>query len=311
MPITSLFLSRAKIIRIIWFSYALILAFNTLIYKNNPIIRLNPMTDQSKAIVLTNPTFAEAAATIEKALLQRRTLVVAGDCRVQYTGRAKSTLEPGDRLLIIKDDGSLLVHRPTGYEPVNWQPTGSVFHVQATPDELEIHGTRQKPHETVHITFNAVYMVSALNLTDAGDFLLHATEDDMHRAILLKPELLEEGFKPISWEKKVEPGFVDIYGEDKNGKLVIVEVKRKTATKEAALQLAKYIEPIKAKVNREVRAILVAPSLANGVQRMLATMGLEYKALDPKICANVLKRSENTKLEAYFLKPQESDFERK
>ena len=70
---------------------------------------------------------------------------------------------------------------------------------------------------------------------------------------LLKPELLEEGFKPISWEKKVEPGFVDIYGEDKNGKLVIVEVKRKTASKEAALQLAKYIEPIKAKVNREVR----------------------------------------------------------
>ena len=105
-------------------------------------------------------------------------------------------------------------------------------------------------------------MVSALNLLDSGDFLLHASEDDMHRAILLKPELLEEGFKPISWEKKVEPGFVDIYGEDKDGKLVIVEVKRKTASKEAALQLAKYIEPIKAKVNREVRAVLVAPSSA-------------------------------------------------
>jgi len=69
----------------------------------------------------------------------------------------------------------------------------------------------------------------------------------MHRAILLKPELLEWGFKPISWEKHVQPGFVDIYGEDKNGKLVIVEVKRKTATKENALQLAKYIEPIKSK----------------------------------------------------------------
>ena len=98
----------------------------------------------------------------------------------------------------------------------------------------------------------------------------------------LKPELLEEGFKPISWEKKVEPGFVDIYGEDKNGKLVIVEVKRKTASKEAALQLAKYVEPIKAKVNREVRAVLVAPSLGKDVQRMLVTLGLEFKALGPK-----------------------------
>jgi RecB family endonuclease NucS len=150
------------------------------------------------------------------------------------------------------------------------------------------------------VTFAKVFMVSSLNLLDSGAFLLNASEDDMHRAILLKPELLEEGFKPISWEKKVEPGFVDIYGEDKNGKLVIVEVKRKTASKEAALQLAKYIEPLKAKVNREVRAILAAPSLGKDVQRMLVTLGLEYKELDPKICAEVLKKTENSKLERFF-----------
>jgi endonuclease len=259
----------------------------------------------SKATVQVNPTLPEAAEVIEKALSQRRTLIVAGNCHVHYTGRAKSTLEPGERLLIIKEDGSLLVHRPTGYEPVNWQPAGSVFHVQTKGDELEIHGVRQKPRESVRVTFTAIYVVSALSLTDSGDFLLHATEDDMHRAILLKPELFEEGFKPISWEKHVEPGFVDIYGEDKNGKLVIMEVKRKTASKEAALQLAKYIEPIKAKVNREVRAVLVAPSLGKDVQRMLVTLGLEYKALDPKVCAEVLKKTPNNKLETFFKKEQE------
>jgi RecB family endonuclease NucS len=262
------------------------------------------MQPTAKATVQVNPTLSEAASTIEKALTQKRTLIVAGNCHVHYAGRAKSTLEPGERLLIIKEDGSLLVHRPTGYEPVNWQPAGSVFHVQLKADELEVHGIRQKPRESVRVTFTAVYMVSALSLADSGDFLLHATEDDMHRAILLKPELFEEGFKPISWEKKVDPGFVDIYGEDKNGKLVIIEVKRKTASKEAALQLAKYIEPIKAKVNREVRAVLVAPSLGKDVQRMLVTLGLEYKALDPKVCAEVLKKTENTKLETFF-KPQE------
>jgi hypothetical protein len=165
---------------------------------------------------------------------------------------------------------------------------------------LEVHGIRQNPRENVKVTFTEVLMVSAMSLNDSGEFLLHASEDDMHRAILLKPSLLEEGFKPISWEKKVEPGFVDIYGEDKDGKLVIVEVKRKTASKEAALQLAKYIEPIKAKVNREVRAVLVAPSLGKDVQRMLVTLGLEFKALDPKVCAEVLKKSEGTKLESFF-----------
>lgn len=254
----------------------------------------------NKINALTHPSLTEAASLIEKALTQRRTLIVAGTCTVHYVGRASSTLEPGERILIIKADGSLLVHRPVGYEPVNWQPAGSIFHVQVKDDKLEVQGFRQKPRENVKIAFNEVLMASALSLDDSGDFMLHASEDDMHRAILLKPELLEKGFKPISWEKKVEPGFVDIYGEDKNGKLVIVEVKRKAASKDAALQLAKYIEPIKAKVNREVRAVLVAPSLGKDVQRMLVALGLEYKALDPKVCAEVLRKTENSKLESFF-----------
>jgi hypothetical protein len=259
----------------------------------------------NKLSVLTQPTLAEAAKLIEKAFAQRRTLIVAGACQVNYVGRASSTLELGERILIIKSDGSLLVHRPVGYEPVNWQPAGGIFHVQIKGDQLQIHGVRQKPRENVKVTFNTVLVASALSLDDSGDFLLYASEDDMHRAILLKPELLEEGFKPISWEKKVEPGFVDIYGEDKNGKLVIVEVKRKTASKEAALQLAKYIEPIKSKVNREVRAVLAAPSLGKDVQRLLVTLGLEYKALDPKVCAEVLRKTENSKLESFFTQKEQ------
>jgi hypothetical protein len=203
-------------------------------------------------------------------------------------------------MLIIKEDGSLLVHRPVGYEPVNWQPPGSVFHVQTKDDALEIHAVRQKPRESVRVTFNEVFMVSSLSLVDSGEFLLYASEDDMHRAILLKPSLLEEGFKPISYEKKVEPGFVDIYGVDKNGKLVVVEIKRKTAGKDAALQLAKYIASIKSKANRELRGILVAPSLGKDVQRLLTTLGLEFKALDPRKCAEVLKKAETKKLETFF-----------
>jgi RecB family endonuclease NucS len=258
------------------------------------------MTEPNKLKVLTHPTLAEAAILIEKSFSQRRTLLIAGNCHVHYSGRASSTLEPGERLLIIKSDGSLLVHRPVGYEPVNWQPAGGAFHVQMKDDGLEVYCVRHKPRENVRVTFAEIFLVSSLSLLDAGDFLLHASEDDMHRAILLKPDLLEEGFKPISWEKHVQPGFVDIYGEDRLGKLVIVEVKRKTASKEAALQLAKYVEPIKAKNNRQVRAVLAAPGLGKDVQRLLATLGLEYKTLDPKICAEVLKRASTSKLESFF-----------
>ena len=122
----------------------------------------------------------------------------------------------------------------------------------------------------------------------------------MQKAILSQPSLLEEGFKPISFEKKVKPGFVDVYGVDKGGRLVVVEIKRKTAGKEAALQLAKYIDAIRGKADREVRGILAAPSIAKDTQRVLVTLGLEFKHLDPKKCADVLHRLETKRLSEFF-----------
>jgi hypothetical protein len=250
--------------------------------------------------VLVNPNVAEAANAVEDAVSQHKTVIVVGKCWVHYIGRAKSKLEPGERILIIKEDGSLLVHRSVGYEPVNWQPPGCIFQIQTKNDVLEIRAVRHKPAESVKVFFDKIQFLSTLDLIDSGEFALYASEEDMHKAILLEPSLLEEGFKPISYEKKVEPGFVDVYGVDKNGKLVVVEVKRKTAGREAALQLAKYIEAIKLKANREVRGILVAPNIAKDVQRLLATLGLEFKALDPKKCAEILKKPETKRLEAFF-----------
>lgn len=250
--------------------------------------------------VLVSPNVAEAENAVREAISQRKTLLVIGNCWARYLGRARSKLEPGERILIIKEDGSLLVHRSVGYEPVNWQPPGCIFHIQVKGNVLEIRAVRRKPAESVKVFFDRIHMVSALSLVDSGEFLLYASEEDMQKAILLEPSLVEKGFKPISYEKKVEPGFVDVYGEDKNGKLVVVEIKRKTAGKDAVLQLAKYVDAIKSKVNREVRGILVAPNIAKDVQRLLATLGLDFRGLDPKKCAEILKRSETRKLEAFF-----------
>jgi hypothetical protein len=269
-------------------------------HKSSKAIGEYALTNPKSLAVLVSPNVTEAEKTVREAISQRKTLLVIGNCWVHYQGRARSKLEPGERILIIKEDGSLLVHRSVGYEPVNWQPPGCVFHVQVKNSVLEIRGVRRKPAESVKVFFDRIHMVSALNLVDSGVFSLYASEEDMQKAILLEPSLLEEGFKLISYEKKVEPGFVDVYGEDKNGKLVVVEIKRKTAGKEAVLQLAKYVDAIKSRVNREVRGILVAPNIAKDVQRLLATLGLEFKALDPKKCAEILKKSETKKLEAFF-----------
>jgi RecB family endonuclease NucS len=244
------------------------------------------------------PTVENTVALIREAFLKRRTVLIVGNCWVEYRGRASSKLEAGERIVILKEDGSLLVHRSVGYEPVNWQPPGCLFHVgvSGAGKVLQIKAVRRKPAESVRISFDHVFLVSVLNLVDTGIFELYATEEDMQRAILMQPSLIEEGFKPISYEKKVEPGFVDVYGVDKQGRFVVVEIKRKIANQEAVLQLARYVKAVRSLVNREVRGILAAPDLVKGVQRLLSSLSLDFKPVDPKKCAEVLSKPQIRKL---------------
>lgn len=259
------------------------------------------MVKSDSLTVLVDPEVAEAESAVREAVSQHRTLIVVGRCWVHYVGRATSKLEKGERILITKADGSVLIHRSVGYEPVNWMPGGgTIFHVRTEDKTLEIRALRKKPPESVTVFFDQISLVSSSKLRDSADFSLHASEEEMQKAILVKPQLLEEGLKIISYEKKVEPGFVDVYALDENGKLVVVEIKRKTASKDAVLQLARYIEAIRAKADREVRGILAAPSIAKDVQRLLATLGLEFKHLDPKKCAETLSQAETKKLAEFF-----------
>jgi len=257
-------------------------------------------------VVLENPEVEEAGEVARRALSGRKVLLILGNCWVSYKGRASSKLEPGERVVMIKEDGSVLVHRPTGYEPVNWQPPGCLFQTSVDGDVLQIKAVRRKPSESVRLFFDRIFLVSTLSLVDAGRFSLYASEEDMQRAILAEPALLEPDFEPITYEKKVEPGFIDVYGIDRDGKFVVVEIKRRTAGQQAALQLARYVDSIKDMVNREVRGILVAPRLGKGVQRLLETLKLEYKSLSPKKCAKVLTRSETKKLADFFKEDREN-----
>jgi len=259
------------------------------------------VVSRKHALVLENPRIdEETQRSIKEALAQRKLLLLVGNCWVNYKGRASSKLEPGERIVIIKEDGSVLVHRPCGYEAVNWQPPGCIFQSHVKDRVLQITAVRRKPAESLRIYFDHIYLLSTLKLKDTGEFSLHASEEDMQKAVLLKPSIIEEGFKPISFEKKVEPGFVDVYGIDGEGKLVVVEIKRKTAGRNAALQLSRYVKAVQGIVNREVRGILAAPNIAKGTQTILVTLGLTFKPLDPRKCAEILHKSQTRKLADFF-----------
>ena len=67
---------------------------------------------------------------VKSGISHKKIVIIAGRCTVEYEGRASSSLGSGERLVILKPDGSALVHRPKDYSPVNWQPPGSLFQTQ-------------------------------------------------------------------------------------------------------------------------------------------------------------------------------------
>jgi len=258
------------------------------------------MESPQRQIILQNPSLKDAESVIKSGISRHRTVVIAGKCTVEYDGRASSKLEEGERLVIFKPDGSALVHRPKDYSPVNWQPSGSIFQTNLRKDGLEVRVFRRKERESMVITFTELQMVSVLDLVDKGEFNLYASEKEMQEAILFKPDILEQGFRPMTKELAVDPGFIDIIGYDAGGTLTVVEIKRVKANKKAVEQLKKYMDVIDMDADRRVRAILVAPEITDNGQELLSELGYEFKALSPQECSDILKQKKGTPLTAFF-----------
>jgi len=233
----------------------------------------------------------EASEKIRAGLREHALIIVVGLMEVAYEGRAASVLGPGERLLIIKQDGSILVHRPLGYEPVNWQPPGSRVDVYLMDDSLVIEARRISPQEILRITFHEIYDVHSFKLRDSAEFAMYATEEDMKKAILLEPSIIESGFKPIEDERRVgESGFIDVFGVDSKGNLVVIEIKRRNATAADIKQLVNYVNGIERELGRKPRAIIAAPGIQKSAVKELKVYGVEFKCLTPKRCHEILRK---------------------
>lgn len=227
---------------------------------------------------------------IQEALRNRNFILIAGSCRVDYEGRAASHLGYGERIVIIKQDNSILVHRPYGYEPVNWNPAGSRIEIKLDEEDRLIL-TSLKSGEKLVIVFNDVKHLAILNMLDDAEFEMYASEADMKQAVLLEPQLIEEGFIPIEDERRAfGRGRVDIFGRDKDGNLVIVELKRNEASVEDIQQIIGYLNSLTREFGKRPRAIIAAPSISRKASMLASSNSIEFKCLTPRLCMDILKR---------------------
>jgi endonuclease len=229
---------------------------------------------------LENPDLPECYHLLKGALLKRALIIIVGCSRIFYEGRAKSKLEWGDRTIIIKEDGSFLVHQHHKLEPVNWQPPKSKFTVEIDEGKIILRGSRRNPTESLQVEICKIYLASYFQGKDTRSLELVGYEADMGDLIIKNPDIIEEGFRPTSREYAVSSGFIDILGKDKEGKLMILELKSRRAGVNAAKQLARYISDFEDHKNN-VRGVLVAPSITDEALEILEEKELEFISLKP------------------------------
>ncbi|MCS6770072.1 MAG: endonuclease NucS [Candidatus Caldarchaeum sp.] len=238
-----------------------------------------------------------AVEEARKALAKGEVIVMAGPCEVVYEGRGASRLGEGERLVIIKRDRSILVHRPTGHEPVNWQPSGSAIEFKKEEGLTVV--TATNGDEVLRIRFTKEPSLTLFKLSDEALFEMYASEEEMKMALLAEPSLIEEGFTPMEDERYVrEAGRVDVLGVDREGRLVAVELKRRTATRDDVKQLMNYLDVLEREFGKRPRGILAAPSATKTARAEMAGSKIEFKCLTPKKCMQVIRKKKG--LDAYL-----------
>ncbi len=233
---------------------------------------------------LVDPSLDTAVRTVDAGFEGDRLVTVFGRCTVDYDGRASSTLGLGDRHVMCKPDGSILVHTDEGQQPVNWQPPGCTHGVSREDDSLVLESERSTPNERLTVAFEQVGQVSTFAVDDATELSLDGTEEDLRNRILDDPELVEPGFTPLATERDTAAGAIDIFGEDDDGRTVAVELKRKRVGPDAVGQLDRYVDALRRDLhdNAEIRGILVSPSVTDRAAELLERNGLEFVSLTPR-----------------------------
>jgi endonuclease len=240
-----------------------------------------------KMETVRDPEYDKALAFIQKhhqKKPEKTFLQLIGECKVEYDGRAKSFLDWGQRIVMIKQDGNVLVHQPVMREPINWQPSGSKTSFSVEDAKFIVRSRHTNPSEKMKISFRKIFLITIAQLTDTAQLKIVGMEADVVNQIISNPDCIEEGLRIQKREKQVKSGMIDLFGYDAQHTPVIIEVKRSLATISAVHQLRMYVNDIKHESDHaEVRGILCAPRVPDMVKHLLVDYGLEWQEIERKV----------------------------
>ena len=206
--------------------------------------------------------------------------LVIAKCSVDYVGRLTAHLPLATRLLMVKADGSVLVHSDGGsYKPLNWMSP------PCTLAETDLQWTvTNKAGEQLVVTIDEVLSDSAHDLGVDPGLVKDGVEAHLQRLLAEQIETLGTGYRLVRREFPTAIGPVDIMARDAAGVAVAVEIKRRGEI-DGVEQLTRYLDllnrdPLLAPVQGVFAAQEIKPQARTLAQdRGIRCVTLDYDAL--------------------------------
>lgn len=175
--------------------------------------------------------------------------VVIAKCQVDYAGRLSAHLPLATRVLMIKADGSVLVHSDGGsYKPLNWMsPPCSLTVGEPTEDQAEAGFTeiwtvrQKKTDDTLVISVAEIVTEIEHELGVDPGLVKDGVEAHLQELLAEHIHTLGDGFTTIRREYMTAIGPVDILARDEAGSAIAVEIKRRGGI-DGVEQLTRYLE---------------------------------------------------------------------
>jgi RecB family endonuclease NucS len=218
--------------------------------------------------------------------------LVIARCSVDYAGRLSAHLPLATRLLLVKADGSVLVHSDSlSYKPLNWMsPPCTIAVIEPDPEQadagvLEIWKvTQAKTADLLVISLHEILHDTAHELGHDPGLTKDGVEAHLQKLLAEQIELLGEGARLVRREYMTAIGPVDILATDAAGASLAVEIKRRGDI-DGVEQLTRYLElmnrdPLLAPVTGVFAAQEIKPQARTlAMDRGIRCLVLDYDAM--------------------------------
>ena len=206
--------------------------------------------------------------------------LIVARCEVTYSGRLNAVLPEALRLLMIKSDGSVLVHSDTGgYKPENWMTAPTV--IEETVEGMLV----RKPGCEDRLEIRLAEVVSDVehDMGEAAALQKDGVERELQELLGAAPEWCGEGFRLVRREWPTDIGPVDLMCRDGEERWVAVEIKR-LGTISAVEQLCRYLERIRREPGfADCRGVLVAQAVKPQARVLAESRGIGWVEVDPDV----------------------------